>query len=146
MARYCSSYSCTNKAQTRGLCRRHYDEQRDFERAVDMQVRADQREREQEETRARAVRRAAAQDAYDSGKHTVRTAYILAVLGGLLGVHAFYLGRPLKALFFLLTLGGFLIWWAIDLVTLPRQVLAWNKGYAREISRRHKIDSALIVL
>lgn len=139
MAYYCSTTGCTNKAQTRGMCRRHYDETRDIERQVDLHM-----------ARWRAERtvgsRDQAQAEYDHGKHTVRTAYILAILGGLLGLHAFYLGKPIKGLIFLLTLGGFLIWWVVDLITLPSQVRTWNIEHAERIAARHGLDRADITI
>lgn len=53
-------------------------------------------------------------------------AYVLWLLGGFLGVHKFYLGRPIIGLLYFFT-GGFLgIGWIIDFFTLPHQVRVAN--------------------
>ena len=57
---------------------------------------------------------------------SVIVAYLLWLLGGLLGLHKFYLGRPFVGLFYLFTGGGFLLGWALDFFTLPRQVQIAN--------------------
>ncbi len=45
-------------------------------------------------------------------------ALILGVLGGPLGLHRFYVGRPQSAIFMALTLGGMGVWWFYDMVLL----------------------------
>ena len=45
-------------------------------------------------------------------------ALILGVLGGPLGLHRFYVGRPQSAVFMALTLGGMGVWWFYDMVLL----------------------------
>jgi hypothetical protein len=52
--------------------------------------------------------------------------YLLWLIGGLLGVHKFYLGRPVVGLIYLFTGGLFFIGWIIDFFTLPRQVRIAN--------------------
>lgn len=37
---------------------------------------------------------------------------------GMFGAHRFYLGKPVSAVLMLLTLGGLLIWWAIDFMLI----------------------------
>ena len=43
-----------------------------------------------------------------------KVAFTLACLLGFSGAHRFYLGRPLTATAMLLSGGGFLIWWFLD--------------------------------
>jgi len=57
---------------------------------------------------------------------SVLLSYVLWLLGGLIGLHKFYLGRPFVGLFYFFTGGGFLIGWIIDFFTLPRQVQIAN--------------------
>ena len=45
-------------------------------------------------------------------------ALILGVVGGPLGLHRFYVGRPQSAVFMALTLGGMGVWWFYDMVLL----------------------------
>jgi hypothetical protein len=52
--------------------------------------------------------------------------YLLWLVGGLLGMHKFYLGRPFVGLLYFFTGGLFLIGWVIDFFTLPRQVRVAN--------------------
>jgi hypothetical protein len=53
-------------------------------------------------------------------------AYLCWLCGGLLGLHKVYMGRPFMGLFYCCSLGGFLIGWAVDFFTLPRQVQIAN--------------------
>jgi TM2 domain-containing membrane protein YozV len=52
--------------------------------------------------------------------------YLVWLVGGLLGMHKFYLGRPFVGLLYFFTGGLFLIGWMIDFFTLPRQVRVAN--------------------
>ncbi len=52
--------------------------------------------------------------------------YLLWLVGGLLGLHKFYLGRPFMGLLYFFTGGLFLIGWIVDFFTLPRQVRVTN--------------------
>ena len=52
--------------------------------------------------------------------------YLLWGVGGLLGLHKFYLGRPLIGLLYFFTGGLFLVGWIVDFFTLPRQVRIAN--------------------
>lgn len=52
--------------------------------------------------------------------------YLLWLVGGLLGLHKFYLGRPLISLLYFFTGGLFLVGWIVDFFTLPRQVRIAN--------------------
>ena len=59
-------------------------------------------------------------------KSTV-VAYLLWFFLGGLGIHRFYLGRPISGIFYLLTLGGFLgIGCFIDLFLIPGMVRQEN--------------------
>ena len=50
-------------------------------------------------------------------KSFVTALVLILVLGGL-GAHRFYVGKPGTAILFILTGGGFLIWWIIDLIAI----------------------------
>ena len=43
------------------------------------------------------------------------TTFLLCYFFGVLGVHRFYLGKLLTGILMLLTVGGFVIWWLVDL-------------------------------
>ena len=58
-------------------------------------------------------------------KSTV-VAYLLWFFLGGLGIHRFYLGRPISGIFYLLTVGGFAIGWIIDLFLIPGMVRQEN--------------------
>ena len=60
--------------------------------------------------------------------------YLLWLIGGLLGVHKFYLGRPFVGLLYFFTGGLFFIGWIIDFFTIPRQVQIAN------LLRHHHIE------
>jgi hypothetical protein len=47
-----------------------------------------------------------------------RVAFILCLLFGFLGIHRFYAGKWFTGLLQMFTLGGFGIWWAIDLLII----------------------------
>jgi hypothetical protein len=53
-------------------------------------------------------------------------AYFLWLVGGLLGLHKFYLGRPVLGLLYFFTGGLFFIGWMVDFFTLPHQVQVAN--------------------
>jgi hypothetical protein len=52
--------------------------------------------------------------------------YLLWLIGGLLGFHKFYLGRPVMGLLYFFTGGLFVFGWIVDFFTLPRQVRIAN--------------------
>ena len=52
-----------------------------------------------------------------SGKSQV-TALLLCIFLGVLGIHRFYLGYIWQGIVQLVTLGGFFVWWIIDLVRI----------------------------
>jgi len=56
-------------------------------------------------------------------------AYLIWLILGLIGGHKFYLGRPLMGFFYLITCGGFVFGWLIDMFTLPSQVRKANESY-----------------
>lgn len=62
-------------------------------------------------------------------------AVVLAVAGGIFGAHRFYLGRTLTGIPMLLTVGGGLIWWIVDLFRIRVMVDAFNR---EEDSRKEK--------
>jgi len=52
--------------------------------------------------------------------------YVLLLLGGIFGIHKFYLGQWVWGLIYLFTGGIFLIGCLVDLFTLPSQVRLYN--------------------
>ena len=52
------------------------------------------------------------------GDKSFVTALVLILILGGLGAHRFYVGKPGTAILFILTGGGFLIWWIIDLIAI----------------------------
>ncbi|OHX68255.1 TM2 domain-containing protein [Flammeovirga pacifica] len=52
--------------------------------------------------------------------------YILCIFFGVLGIHRFYLGRPLSGILYLCTGGLFGIGWIVDLFFIPTMVEAEN--------------------
>ena len=59
----------------------------------------------------------------------VCVAYILWFFFGLLGIHRFYLGRPLSGLIYLFTAGLFGIGWLIDICLIPGMVEDYNHRF-----------------
>jgi hypothetical protein len=57
---------------------------------------------------------------------SVILAYLFWFLWGLLGVHKFYLGRPVMGFVYLLTVGIFGLGWLLDVFTIPGQVFRFN--------------------
>ena len=64
-------------------------------------------------------------------KKSVVLAYLL--LGG--GLHYAYVGKVWLTLFFIFTLGGFGLWWLIDVLRVPGIVKACNKSKAIDVLR-----------
>ncbi|XP_034028304.1 dnaJ homolog subfamily C member 22 [Thalassophryne amazonica] len=63
---------------------------------------------------------------------SVMVTYTLWALGGLLGLHHFYLGRDSHALLWMLTLGGFGFGWIREVIRIPVYVDEANKQEAAE--------------
>lgn len=63
------------------------------------------------------------------GEKSIGVAYAWWLLG-IFGCHQFYMGKIGRGFIYLITLGGFLVLWFIDLFTLPTQVRRVNRsGY-----------------
>ncbi len=56
-------------------------------------------------------------------------AAVLSVFLGCLGVDRFYLGHYISGVLKMLTFGGYLIWWLIDVILISAGVLKPKKGY-----------------
>lgn len=72
--------------------------------------------------------------------------YILWFFGGFLGLHKFYLERPLMGLVYFFTGGLLCIGWIIDFFTIPRQVqlanlLRQNQHEALSSTVRRELDT-----
>lgn len=67
---------------------------------------------------------------------SVLVTYALWAMGGPLGLHHLYLKRDSHALLWMLTLGGFGIGWAREIVRIPAYVHEANKD-AEKIKRKH---------
>jgi len=59
---------------------------------------------------------------FRSGHYDYSVAWILLTFLGFLGIHRFYLGKPLTGLLWLLTGGFFAIGWIYDFCTLNSQI------------------------
>lgn len=55
------------------------------------------------------------------------TLMLCIFLGGLAG-HRFYVGKTGSAILFIFTAGGFLVWWAIDLIKIAKGEFTDNEG------------------
>jgi len=62
-------------------------------------------------------------DISDDREKSWVAALVLAICLGWLGIHRFYLGYPLIGLLQLFTLGGFFVWWVIDIILVGTRVL-----------------------
>jgi hypothetical protein len=71
----------------------------------------------------------------------------LAVLFGVLGVHRYYIGRPLTGILYTLTSGLFIVGWFMDIVLASTGLLADGKG--RPVSgkkKRMQMEESLLAL
>ena len=69
-----------------------------------------------------------------AGEHSLMSAYLLWLPPlGLLGLHRYYLDRPLSASVYLLSGGFFGIGWALDLICLPALTREANEQHARSL-------------
>lgn len=57
-----------------------------------------------------------------------KTALLLCVFGGFFGLHRFYVGRIGSGILYLLTFGGFLIGYFIDLISICSGTFRDNVG------------------
>jgi TM2 domain-containing membrane protein YozV len=55
-------------------------------------------------------------------------AYFCWFFFGWIAAHRLYLGRPLSAMLFIMTCGGFGLWWLIDFFLIPEMVYEYNAG------------------
>lgn len=55
-------------------------------------------------------------------------ALVLVIFFGLLGAHRFYMNKPLSATLMLLSAGGGLIWWVVDIIYIKRIVSRRNSA------------------
>lgn len=66
---------------------------------------------------------------------SVMVAYALWAVGGPLGLHHLYLGRDSHALLWMLTLGGFGLGWAREVIRIPTYVSEANRDTENERKR-----------
>ena len=57
------------------------------------------------------------------------TTLLISILLGELGIDRFYLGYIGLGIIKLITLGGFGIWWILDIITIARGKMRDAKGY-----------------
>lgn len=74
-------------------------------------------------------------DEYNRQKKSIGVAYIFWFLGSILGLHYLYFKKPLLFFLFLFTMGGFIIWWLIDLFRIPSVIREHNKTIALNVLR-----------
>lgn len=72
---------------------------------------------------------------------TTRTAYLFWLIANIAGLHYLYLKKPLLFILFLITFGGFLIWWFVDLFRIPELVKNYNNTMSLSILRDIQILS-----
>lgn len=70
-----------------------------------------------------------AYDGVESSHLSRSVAFILAGLLGIFGAHRFYAGRYLTGMVMLLTLGGALIWWMVDMMLIAVGEFRDSEGY-----------------
>lgn len=75
--------------------------------------------------------RAVLTDLYRYSRKRIGVARAFWLTTGFFGGHRFYLGKTGTGLLMLLTLGGVLLWWLVDLFLLPRLVRGFNAEQAR---------------
>ena len=61
-------------------------------------------------------------------EHEWTTGLVLSITAGWLGLDRFYVGSPTLGLLKLLTLGGFGIWWATDIILLLTERMKDDDG------------------
>jgi TM2 domain-containing membrane protein YozV len=64
-------------------------------------------------------------------------AYLLWFFFSVLGIHRFYLGRPVSGILFLFTFGGFGLWWFLDLFLIPGMVTMENLKFGVGFGNRN---------
>lgn len=69
-------------------------------------------------------------------------AYILLIFTCGLGLHRFYLDRPLSGVLYFFSCGGFGLWFLIDLFLIPEMVRECNRPY----ETRHVIGGGGITI
>jgi TM2 domain-containing membrane protein YozV len=69
-------------------------------------------------------------------------AYLLWFFFGFLGIHKFYLGKPVAGILYILTAGLFFIGWFLDLFTIPSQVDLYNLKMQNPYTSEHKQQHA----
>jgi TM2 domain-containing membrane protein YozV len=74
-------------------------------------------------------------DEFNRKKKSVGVAYVFWALGSILGLHYLYFGKALLFFLFLITFGGFMIWWLIDLFRVPGIIKNHNKSVALNVLR-----------
>lgn len=63
------------------------------------------------------------------------TALWLSIFTGFLGVHRFYTGHILSGLLQFFTIGGFMVWWVIDIISIARGTFRDSQGRLLDTSK-----------
>ena len=73
-------------------------------------------------------------------------AYLLCFPLGILGLHKFYLRKPILGIAYFFTGGLFIVGWLYDLVTLTDQVDAYNYKYVEDEELEYLLDEEIEAL
>lgn len=78
-----------------------------------------------------------AQSEYDDKKKSPVVTWLLWLFTGVVGGHRFYLGDTTRAIFMLITLGGFGFWALLDGFAVNGALRRRNEEIKREVWSRH---------
>ena len=81
------------------------------------------------------VNQAAFEEEFGRKRKNTGVAYVFWIIGGFLGIHYLYFGKALLFVLYIITLGGFGIWWIVDLFRISGMVRAHNKSVALNVLR-----------
>ncbi len=85
------------------------------------------------------VNQAAFEDEFRRKRKSTGAAYTYWALGAFCGLHYLYFGKKLLFVLFVCTMGGFLIWWMIDLFRIAGMVREHNKSVSLQVLREIQV-------